>query len=203
MEKILNNKKLLIVGVILLIVFIFLLIIFLIPLKKNQKTANEEKPSSVSEQENMSKVLEELKNIKVPEPSEKIEESSTFQEPEITTSKATSDLKSQPNIAVPQEAIPISRQESGPKLRSFNLTIKDNKIIPREIRVYVNDVVDINIFATDKDYDILIPEYGLKTEVKKGKSAKIQFQAYNPGKFTLLCSLCSPEFKGSLLVKPQ
>lgn len=207
MEKLLGNKKIL-VGVASLLIIVLVSVVFLIIYNKKQEKVIQEKDiQEKSLPEDSAKIWEELKKITVPEPGDKIEVSEKYQESESTTSKTTSSLtqtQEQPsNVAIPEEAVPASPGESDTKSRTFNLTIKNNKIIPKEIRVYVNDIVDISVVAVDKDYDLSIPEYGLKTEIKKGKSSKIQFQAYNPGKFTLYCSLCSPEFKGLLLVKPR
>ncbi|MCS7200741.1 MAG: cupredoxin domain-containing protein [Patescibacteria group bacterium] len=207
MEKILQNKKI-IVGLVVSLLLTILLSIFFVFLSKkhskDQAMTNEKVESPFlpdGRSQNLSQVMEELKMIEVPEPeklvSDNIQSMSTSQNqnPSIKTEEEI--------LAIPEEAVPASADQSEVKLRTFNLQIRKNKIVPREIRVYVGDVVEINVTAVDKNYDLQIPEYGLKTQVGKGESSVIQFQASQPGKFILLCSLCSPPVNGSLLVKPR
>ena len=42
----------------------------------------------------------------------------------------------------------------------------------------------------DKDYDLTIPDYGIKKLVKKGEKGVVQFMAVAEGKFLFYCESC-------------
>lgn len=203
MDKILANKKILFGVVIGIIIILILAGVFYFVLKgKNQsgESKNENLATSTSGQD-LAIALEELKNLKVPEPSDIVQEQFV-----TTTATLTSTVSEksevQLELAIPEEAVPVNPQSES-NLRVFNLNIKNNKVLPKEIRVYSGDVVDINVKAIDKNYDFKIPSYGLGVQINKGETKKVQFQATNIGKFNFECSLCSPKFVGLIIVVPR
>lgn len=198
MNKILVNKRILI-GVMMALVLVLILVgVFYFVLKsKSQLGESKEKSPEISTTgQDLSVSLEELKKLKVPEPSDLVQEQS------LTTTATDSQKPIQSELAIPEEVVPVNTQ-SGINLRSFELNIKNNQVFPKEIRVYSGDVVDIDIKAIDKNYNLAIPAYGLSIQVNKGETKKIQFQATDAGKFIFECSLCSPKFTGLIMVVPR
>lgn len=203
MDKILANKKILlgvIIGVIVILILAGVLYFVLKSKSQSEETKSEGSATSTAGQD-LSVALEELKKLKVPEPSDVVQE-----QPVATTATSATTApekpKAQPELAIPEEAVPVN-PKSESNLRVFNLSIKNNKVLPKEIRVYNGDVIDINVKAVDKNYNFEIPSYGLSAQINKGETKKIQFQATNIGKFTFECSLCSPKFTGLIIVVPR
>lgn len=204
MDKILANKKILlgVIGGIIILLLLILVFYFAFKNKSQPKESKVENETTSTADQSLVAALEELKKLKVPEPGEITQEQSLLITEGTSATSAGVKTQPQPELAVPEE-VPPTKPGSESSLRVFNLTIKNNKVLPKEIRAYGGDVVDINIQAVDKNYDFKIPSYGISAQINKGEIRKIQFQTTNIGKFTFECSLCSPKFKGLIVVVPR
>lgn len=202
MNKILANKKVILLIIIVIVFLIFIGIFYYFFKSKIQLKEVSKKVSEISTPgQDLLVTLEELKKLKVPEPSDLVQEQSAITTPTLPYSENT-EVKSE--LAIPEEVISINPQsESKIDLRNFVLSIRNNQVFPKEIRVYSGDVIDIDIKAIDNNYDFQIPSYGLRVEINKGETKKIQFQTSDIGKFIFECSLCLPKFTGSIIVIPR
>ncbi len=123
--------------------------------------------------------------------------------PEGTTVPGMNSEVNDPNIAKP-EYVTSSGSGSSSDLRIFP-TVKADKGIfaPSELIVREGDDVQFYLEAIDKDYDITIPDYGIKQTAKKGEKKILHFQAGTEGKFLFYCDSCGgvdSETKGYLVV---
>jgi len=106
------------------------------------------------------------------------------------------------NIAFPVSVLPELKTPEGFEhdslVRTFEVTISDNKFSPNTIIVYQGDRPRVNFTALDGDYYIRQPDYGLKQTISKGETGLMSFRAEAPGKFTFYCESCGGPEKGPI-----
>lgn len=106
----------------------------------------------------------------------------------------------------PQQQLPPSPPPPPPPPTNFTLvemTVEDNRFSPNRIDTVVGNVVHIKLTAVGKTYDIEIPAYGLKQQIKTGETRIIEFQATMAGESAYRCTICSAPVEGTLVVKAQ
>jgi heme/copper-type cytochrome/quinol oxidase subunit 2 len=100
------------------------------------------------------------------------------------------------DIAVPEVQASAHPTGSG-SYRQFALNMDGDAFTPNTVAVHKGDIVDLEVTATDKNYDFTQPDYGFNTiAIAQGATQKVQFQAVNTGKFTFYCSSCGGPAKG-------
>lgn len=104
-------------------------------------------------------------------------------------------------------AVPVGVTDAAPgvsaQLRSFNIKAEGGVFNPSTVIVNVGDTVHINFTAVDKEYDMVLPDYGMKQTAKKGETKIFEFQAVSTGKFTYYCESCgglSSQAKGFIII---
>ena len=112
--------------------------------------------------------------------------------------------KTADNVAVPTT---VSAAAPGveAKFRSFDIKGENGSFNPSTVIVKKGDTVHFNFLATDKDYDITFPDYGMKQTAKKGENKILEFQAVAEGKFAYYCDASgglAGTAKGYIIVAP-
>jgi heme/copper-type cytochrome/quinol oxidase subunit 2 len=87
----------------------------------------------------------------------------------------------------------ISEMESGTNQRFFEILAINDQFQPKEIMVYQNEIVNIKVRAEDKDYDLIIPDLGMKIDIKQDDNQTLEFQARETGNFLFYCPSCPAE----------
>lgn len=78
---------------------------------------------------------------------------------------------------------------------------ENNVFEPPSLIVREGDVVDINLSAMDRDYEVYLPGLGVYKLVAKGQKSKIQFQAYPAGEHAFACKAdCANPPHGLLVI---
>lgn len=113
-----------------------------------------------------------------------------------------------PPLNVVEEKILSSedKETQAPSLRTFEVTIDEDKFTPDTVIVKKDDRVRIKFIAVDKDYDVSQPDYGLRQVIPKGSFKFLEFRASWDGQFTFFCPSCGGPEKGPegfLIVKAQ
>ncbi|MFA5024008.1 MAG: cupredoxin domain-containing protein [Patescibacteria group bacterium] len=134
---------------------------------ENNSTAPKTKSTTTIDQFQ----VEMPKDVKVPEPNEKLS----------GTQKA--------EIAVPTISIPAG-PGTATNFRSFEITAEGNKFTPTKIIVNRGDTIHINFKAVDKDYDIILKSYNLRQTALKGETKVLEFQAVQAGDYIYYCERC-------------
>lgn len=99
------------------------------------------------------------------------------------------------DVAVPKNAVEIGEEKQA-ALRTFEIRGENGTFSPSTIVVNESDVVEIDLVAVDKDYDIFFPDFGVVKSAKKGTTEKLQFQADLFGEYAFGCKeLCKAEGK--------
>jgi heme/copper-type cytochrome/quinol oxidase subunit 2 len=98
------------------------------------------------------------------------------------------------NVALPEVVSGNPNQNSS--FRSFDIKADGNKFTPDTVIVRQEDTININVTAVDKDYDFFQPDYGIKVQIPKGATNKVQFQGTASGKFLFYCVSCGGPDKG-------
>ncbi|MDP3784586.1 MAG: cupredoxin domain-containing protein [bacterium] len=144
---------------------------------------------------------EEKRAVKNPDALETVEGGTREKiKTEVKTPEPTDEAQSE-DIAVPKAAIKVGEEKQS-AIRIFELRGENEKFSPSTIVVNELDVVEIELNAVDRDYDIFFPDFGVIKTAKKGTTEKIQFQAYPFGEYAFKCKeLCKAE--GKLIVNPQ
>jgi heme/copper-type cytochrome/quinol oxidase subunit 2 len=170
-----------IIGILVVLILIGVSVYFYFYSKSSKSTSTPTSESGISPSAPAGSIsLEELKKYDVPEKGEVVEE----------------------NVAPPVEVAP-SAPNAPTSFRLFEIRGENKEFSPKEVRVYQNDIVSIQIFAVDNDYDFEVPAYGISTRVNKGGERRVEFQATNLGKFPFVCSLCKTREQGYLIVVPK
>lgn len=166
------------VGAVIFLVLVGFFLYFNFYSKSDLKSQPE--PQISLENQKYSLNSEDLKNYKVPEEGELINN----------------------EVAVPVE-VSNSAPNAESNYREYEIKGENKELFPKEIRIYQNDIVSIRLYAVDNDYDFAIPVYGISTKVDKNGDKRIEFQANTVGKFPFFCSICSKENQGYLIVIPK
>lgn len=92
-----------------------------------------------------------------------------------------------------------------PEVKTFNLTAKNFTFSQKEIRVKKGDKVIINLESTDGFHDLVIDEFGARTEqINTGGKTSVEFVADKAGIFEYYCSVGTHRamgMKGLLIVE--
>ncbi len=116
-----------------------------------------------------------------------------------------SKVEAPPNVVVPEvsSTVPVPANFAKPsvvadsapnvetKFRIFNLSIEKSRVTPDTLAVYLGDTVHVEIVATDKNYNLVQPDYSFKWNLQKGVSKTFEFGATNEGKFSFFCESCA------------
>jgi plastocyanin len=108
------------------------------------------------------------------------------------------------NVALP--TVVSSNPNQSTSFRSFDIKADGNKFSPDTVIVRQGDTININVTAVDKDYDFFQPDYGVKAQIPKGATKKVQFQGTASGKFLFYCVSCGGPDKGPtgyLIIAPK
>lgn len=108
----------------------------------------------------------------------------------IRTSAFVVDPDAAARTTPPSEiAVPFAVQAvGGVMLRRFVLHGEDGNISPSLIAVNELDVVDFSFTATDGDYAVRFPDFGVYRSVREGETAIFQFQAFPFGEYAFECA---------------
>ena len=105
-------------------------------------------------------------------------------------------------------AVPSAVSEAAPgvsaKLRHFEIKAENGAYVPSTIIVNFGDSVYIDFKAIGKQYDIIVPDYGLTQTAGPGETKIVAFQANLSGKFLFYSKLyggIDGEMKGYIIVK--
>lgn len=94
-------------------------------------------------------------------------------------------------VAVPFDFLPPrSGNTSDPGIGRFQIKAEGDKFIPSQVIVRYNDIVDIDVEAIDKDYDLILEGYSMRQSIKQGQRSKLSFQANQEGRFKFYCNTC-------------
>jgi len=108
------------------------------------------------------------------------------------------------DVAVPISSIELKGASATAALRTFEMKAEKNTFTPATIVVNELDVIEIKFTAVDKDYSVLLPDFGVYRKASAGETVKIQFQAYPFGEYTFLCSdVCAPAVQGKFIVNKR
>ncbi len=165
-----NKKTLLIILVIVIVVALGLIIyqyIYILPYS-GYKAGTEVQEGAGGEISPESQTRTQVpENVTIPEVGEEVPE----------------------GVAAPTVVTPAAPEVES-KFRGFDIKAEGNKFDPNTVIVELGDTVHINFTAVDKDYDISLPDYGMKQIAPKGQTKPLEFQAVIEGKFTYYCELC-------------
>ncbi|MDP1706376.1 MAG: cupredoxin domain-containing protein [bacterium] len=76
-----------------------------------------------------------------------------------------------------------------------------NSFDPNSLVVNEGDIIDIQLSAIDRDYEIYLPGLGIYKLVPKGQRSEVQFQAYPAGEHLFACKdNCSNPPQASLVI---
>lgn len=92
-------------------------------------------------------------------------------------------------IAIPEVVVSASNHNDSQR-RVFEVNLNNNTFIPANIIVRQNDLVRIRLNAIDKDYDVVVPDYGLSLDIKADTNRTLSFQAVKSGVFPYFCPNC-------------
>jgi heme/copper-type cytochrome/quinol oxidase subunit 2 len=123
------------------------------------------------------------------------------------------------NITVPElnetpvdenVAVPLTVSQAAPgvtaMLRRFEIKAENDEFSPSEIIVNQNDTIHIDFTAVDKEYDMTLPDYGMKAVAAKGETKVFEFQAVGSGKFLYYCDSCGgieSKTQGHITILPK
>ena len=115
--------------------------------------------------------------------------------PTITSSGFGTLLPSPTPLSPPPENLPPA---------IFNITAANDTFTPNQLTARRGQIVTIYISASDKTYDISIPQLGLSRVIQKGDRKSLEFQASSFGQYIFACtSYCnSTTARGILTIKP-
>lgn len=101
-------------------------------------------------------------------------------------------------VAVPFDFLPPrSGKASDPGIGRFEIKAEGNKFIPSQVIVRYNDIVDIDVEAIDKDYDLILEGYSMRQSIRQGERSKLSFQANQEGRFKFYCNSCGGPESGA------
>jgi heme/copper-type cytochrome/quinol oxidase subunit 2 len=174
-----NKKTLIFLGVLAILVIIILFLV-------KTKPAVAPEPGA----ENAGETIENMTKFEVPE--------------DVVVPELGEEIENK------EIAVPLTVAQAGPQteamFRRFEISAENDKYSPSEVIVNERDTVHIDFTATDKEYDITFPDYGMKQTAKPGEKKILEFQAMVPGKFLYYCDLCGGlegETKGYIIVVPK
>ncbi len=98
-------------------------------------------------------------------------------------------------IAVPQIEAAAAPGVSA-KYRSFTIMVDGSGFTPSMIAVNVGDTVNLQIGATNGNYDFTQPDLGFHVSLPQGQTKTVQFSPMIPGKYLFYCSSCGGPSKG-------
>jgi hypothetical protein len=101
-----------------------------------------------------------------------------------------------------EKEIEVEKEEK-PFIEKYdhNLILENDQFSPLVITGEKGDVIKIGLVSVDKEYKILIPDYGLSQTVSPSNNNKlIAFQALESGEFSILCDGCREGFYGRLII---
>ncbi|MER3570506.1 MAG: hypothetical protein C4348_02830 [Patescibacteria group bacterium] len=99
-------------------------------------------------------------------------------------------------------AVPSTKVETGKtNFRKFYLNLNNESLDKTYIIAQKDEILNIEFNASDKDYDLSVPQYFLMISVPKGKSKIIEFQATREGNFKIICDNCKNKEIGYLMIK--
>lgn len=105
-------------------------------------------------------------------------------------------------VAVPVTTYKASEKAEASK-RIFDIRAEGDRFSPSVVVVNEGDVVNINIEARDKSYNVFFPEFGVYKELPKGKRVELEFQTSDYGEYEFFCHECENEMKGKLIVNKR
>ena len=97
---------------------------------------------------------------------------------------------------VPQQAAPAV---------VLAVTAQKFAFVPREIRVKMNQVVELQLVSVDTNHGFGLKRYGIYTELPKGQTVPVRFLADERGEFpfecVVFCGLGHFRMEGKLIVE--
>jgi len=117
----------------------------------------------------------------------RIEAPTDIKVPEANDKTLTEEQKKE--ISVPTLVMPAAPGVKS-SYRSFELRGEGGVFAPSKIIVRMGDTIHINFSAIDKDYDFVLPSYGVRSTAKKGQVKVIEFYAVQDGSYTYYCETC-------------
>jgi len=117
----------------------------------------------------------------------RVEAPTNIKVPEANDKTLTEEQKK--DVSIPTVVTPAAPGVQS-SYRSFDLRGEGGLFAPSKIIVRMGDTIHINFSAVDKDYDFILPSYGVKTTAKKGQVKVIEFYAVQDGSYTYYCESC-------------
>ena len=108
------------------------------------------------------------------------------------------------DLAVPKDVVSAAPDVDA-KMRQFEVSANGGVFTPSKISVRKGDTVRINIASIDKDYDFVLPDFGMKQIINKGTQRIVEFQATNEGQYVYYCEKCGgidSNAKGTITIVP-
>jgi plastocyanin len=103
------------------------------------------------------------------------------------------------NIAIPMDVSPLGKGEQ--TLREFAVTGEAGRYVPDTIVANDGDVVTVSFTASDANYNMFFPDFGVYQTVSRGETKRFQFQVYPFGQYQFYCKdICAGNMEGTLVV---
>lgn len=92
-------------------------------------------------------------------------------------------------VAVPSHVV-ASAPGAETDIRIFQVRIENDRFIPPQIIVNLNDIVRVEFTSVDKDYDVILNGYEMMVKPKQGETKALEFKAMLDGRFVYYCEAC-------------
>jgi cytochrome c oxidase subunit II len=107
----------------------------------------------------------------------------------------------------PVRPVRIVAQDQGPAARPFSVTAHKYSFDPARIEVTQDELIKIELQATDIAHSMTIDSYRISKRAGAGQSVTFEFRADHPGTFPYYCNLQIDDgcrkMRGELIVRPR
>jgi heme/copper-type cytochrome/quinol oxidase subunit 2 len=101
----------------------------------------------------------------------------------------------------------VVAQDQGPAARPFSVTARKYSFDPPRIEVNQDELIKIELRATDIAHSMTIDSYRISKRVSPGQPVTFEFRADHPGTFPYYCNLQIDDgcrrMRGELIVRPR
>ncbi len=109
-----------------------------------------------------------------------------------------------PSLTHPPSTPVPTRKKPSVDRQNFFITATNNTFTPNLFYAEAYQIIDVILTATDKNYDIAVPEINVYKVIPKGTKDFVEFQVLSEGTYHILCrDLCggAPQASAILIVK--
>ena len=105
------------------------------------------------------------------------------------------------------DLVGVAAQDQSPAARPFSVTAHKYTFDPPRIEVTQDELIKIELRATDIAHSLTIDSYRISKRVSPGQPVTFDFRADHPGTFPYYCSLQIDDgcrkMRGELIVRPR